>query len=125
MDEKEIRKILKLPANERYGYFLAKAVGTRELFALKDSSGWILFGDNHEKSILTLWPEKDFAETYGKELSLSCKADSIKLDIFLEEWVPKFHNDGVKFLVFPTPDGKGTKVDAKKLKDDLMRERKH
>jgi hypothetical protein len=121
MDEKKMKKVLKLQAHERYKYFLEHAVKERKLWALKDSSGWVLFGDQHETSLLTVWPEKDFAETYGKVLSLSCKATAIELNIFLEEWIPKFQDGGVKFLVFPTPDGKGLKVDAKKLKDDLVR----
>jgi hypothetical protein len=124
MDEKQLKKILKLTVNERYEYFLERAVDAKMLWALKDSSGWLLFGDNHEKSIMTLWPEKDFAEIYGKGLSLKCKAASISLDIFLDEWVPRFHDDGVKFLVFPTSDGKGVKFDALKLKDAIVKESK-
>jgi hypothetical protein len=122
MDEKEVKKILKLPAHERYRYFLERTVGGRTLWALKDSSGWLLFGDNHETSIMPLWPDKDFAEMYGKSLSLSCKAASIELNIFLDDWVPRFHDDGVKFLVFPTSDGKGLRSDALKLKDDIAKE---
>ena len=92
MDEKQLKKILKLTVNERYEYFLERAVDAKMLWALKDSSGWLLFGDNHEKSIMTLWPEKDFAEIYGKGLSLKCKAASISLDIFLDEFTNRSGN---------------------------------
>ena len=118
---KKIENILNMSEDERYDYFIRKIADFEQVWGLSNN-GWALLGDHEGNKILPLWPEKGFAELCAVDQWRDYKPEIIKLDNFIEKWIPGMQNDKTSINVFLTPNAKGTVVSPDILYSDLQDE---
>lgn len=119
VNDKEFENVIKLPATERYGYFVRHVADWEEVWALKTANGFVLLADDDGRQLVPVWPHKRFAEACAKA---GAEVVAIALDQWMEKWLPGMKNDGRAAAVFPTPEGRGPIVDPDDLQKDLKAE---
>lgn len=118
---KKRNNILALSENERYEYFIRKVVDFEEVWGLYND-GWALLGDDSGTQVFPFWPEKEFAELCSDDLWKGYTPKPIKLELFLEKWIPGMEKDNLIINIFHTPKSKGKIVKPIELRDDLLHE---
>jgi hypothetical protein len=103
MNKKEFEAVIKQPPNIRYEYFIKKVVDSEEVWGLYND-GWATAQDEEGKMLIPFFPKKEFAEFFGKNEWLGCKAKLIDLDYFIDKWLTGMKKDGIKPSIFPTDD---------------------
>jgi hypothetical protein len=119
IDEKEVRQILALSAEERAGTFFQLVADWEEAWGLKDSAGWIVA---RQTDGLPLWPHAVFAEACARGAWEGAAADAIPIDELLEDLLPLLEEDGLGVAVFPAPEDSGIVMKAGEVSARLERE---
>lgn len=119
--KKKIENILRMSEDERYNYFIRKVADFEELWGLNDD-GWALLGDNDDNRIFPVWPEKEFAVIQAVDQWKNYKPEVIRLNNFIEKWIPGMTNDSTLVNVFLTPNAKGTVISPNDFYIDLQEE---
>lgn len=122
LNPEQLEDVSKLSDSKRYSYFLSKVVEHQQLWALKTSEGFIMFGGEEKKEIIPLWPHPQFAKAVNSDEWKSCRPYEINLNDFFLKWLPGLARDRRMIGIFPTPEGKGIIVDPKALEFDLKGE---
>ena len=114
VNDEELRSVLELPANRRYGYFLKRVSGHGELWGLRGEGGWVVAEDDEGVQHFPVWPHRRFAEacasgTWGGETPVA-----IDIDEWVEAWLENLERDEMLVAVFQTPDDQGVSVGTKR-----------
>ena len=120
--DKEFEAVLRLPAYERYGYFVRNVADWEVLWSLKTSDGWVLVGDEDGRECFAYWCHPRFAEACAAGPWSGAEPRVIMLSDWFERWVPQMREQDKGVVVFPTPAGKGMIVPLELLVRDLQEE---
>jgi hypothetical protein len=63
LKEEEFDSVRRLPARERYKYFIKKAADSQTVWSLWNN-GWALLGDDEGEAV-PVWPHAKFAEAFA------------------------------------------------------------
>ena len=118
-NEFEVRNVLRLPGDQRYGYLLTKAVDWLELWSCRDDNGWAL-GSHDGRETIPVWPARAYAELCLTGAWAGAQAQSISLGDWVEKWLPGMIRDDRLVAIFPTPDGKTTVVGPRAFHADIQ-----
>jgi Protein of unknown function (DUF2750) len=119
VNDEEFRSVLLLPAGRRYGYFLKRAAGHGEVWGLRGDGGWVVAADEEEMQHFPVWPHRRFAEACAEGPWAGEQSVAVDIDEWVEAWLPKLADDGMRVAVFQTPDDQGVGVTPERLKRDL------
>ena len=118
--EKKIKNILNFSSQERYDYFIRKAVDFEKVWGLYNN-GWATSKFN-EDYVIPFWPEKIFAELCANNEWEGYTPKFLSLKVFMEKWIIGMQHDSYGALIFPIPNGQGILVPLHILKEDLLNE---
>ncbi|MHB1425947.1 MAG: DUF2750 domain-containing protein [Gemmataceae bacterium] len=117
--QKELEAIQRLPAPQRYQYFLGKVADWEEIWSVGTEDDWALMGDDSGNELVPVWPAEAFA-------SLCCVEDwadklpkAISLNDWMTKWIPGMMKDYRMIAVFPLPSHRGIVVNPERMKTDL------
>lgn len=120
---KEMKSVLALSGQERYGYFIKKVADFEEAWGLQSEDGWVLVGfDGEGGDAFCIWPHADYAQACAIDGWSDCTPELIPLQELLEELLPALLRDGMRVAVFPTPAGQAIVVDPRDLQAHLEHE---
>jgi hypothetical protein len=115
--------ITALSSGERYEHFIHAAAGRQELWSLRSTEGWALDRDEEGRPLISVWPERCFAEACAVGAWRKTSPAIVPLKRWLEELTPRLVRDGWRVAVFPTPERKGVVVAPEELRDGLLERR--
>jgi hypothetical protein len=122
LNQDEIDRIMKRPAERRYEYFVKKVADSEEVFGLADDEGWALLGEG-DSDALPLFPFPEFAEAFNRAADWSSTYEINVLDLNeLLEWLDDMEKDGMKVAVFPNAEFNAVVMEPQRLKADLQAE---
>lgn len=119
MHQSKMDNILNLSAEDRYGYFIRKVADFEEVWLIKDQDGYVIFGDQENKTTIGVFPEKEFAVLFLTDTWSNCVLESKDLNVFME-WLDKLDNDKIQIAGFPNKDLKAIVVEPKEMKSHLL-----
>lgn len=118
----ELTAVLKLPAPERYGYFLKRCADWEEVWSLRDDRGWVTAEDDQGGMLMPTWPHPDYARACATDAWEAAEPAPIGLEEWLEKWLPDLEARGHMVSLFPVPAGSGATVQPSRLRSDLETE---
>lgn len=124
MNPKQFEAVCNLPASKRYSHFISKVVDFEELWTLKSSDGFILYGDENNQEIIPFWPHPEYATAVKRDDWNNYSPYKIDLDPFLKKWIPGMIKDKRMAGIFVTSQEKGIVVTPSLLEKDLKEELK-
>ncbi|GAA5497565.1 hypothetical protein Rhal01_03761 [Rubritalea halochordaticola] len=116
---KELEEVIKLPAPDRYQYFINTVVDWEEAWGLYDD-GWAMSASENGDRVFPLWPARAYAEACVEGEWSGYSAEVITLEDLLVGLLPQLVEDGVFPGVFFTPDQGSVDVKAEQLRNDLL-----
>lgn len=119
LSKKDYASVLKLPADQRYEYFIAQVVGSKEIWSLANADGWVAFSSEGD-ACLPVWPHPDYARAWAVDDWSDCEPQSIELDVWLERWLPGMEADGTLIVVFPNEMEEGVIVSPAEMEESLV-----
>ena len=114
--------VSKLPAPERYDYFVKRVADWGEGWILEDERGWVGGADDEGVIHIPLWSHPFFAEMCMQGEWSKAKVVALQLDDLLDNVLPQLEKEHQKISVMPLADRGGVSVDAKRLREDLLSE---
>lgn len=108
--------IIKLPGPKRFEHFVKRVVDLQVVWGLYQD-GWALAATDDGEAVFPLWPSREYAELCALNEWVGYESQSIKLDEFMEDLLPKLKSDGILPGVFYTPVNKGVTPSV----DELLR----
>jgi hypothetical protein len=96
---KEIEVVFSIPANKRYEYFIKKVADYEEIWGLYNN-GWAISEDNAGNKLIPFWPKSEFALMCANHHWENYETSKIKLEEFINEWLPDMKRDGIKPSIF-------------------------
>ena len=124
INKHKLLNLMSAGADERYRYFVQKAVDFEEVWGLyKD--GWALVADSEQQHALAFWPEEAFAEACANGSWHGYVPRAITLSDFTDKWLPGMEKDKLEAAVFPNIQGKGVCVLPGKIMQDIRTELKN
>ena len=119
LSKKDYQAALSLSAEERYDYFVEQVGASGEIWSLANKDGWVAFSSEGD-ACLPVWPHPDFARAWVRDDWSDCKPQSIRLDAWIERWLPGMEADGTLILVFPSEEEEGIVVSPGELEESLV-----
>lgn len=117
----ERQAVLKLPAPERYAYFVKRCGDWEEVWGLRDDRGWVT-AEHAGQSFMPVWPHADYARACALDSWEGAEPGLIDLDEWLNSWLPDLEARGQLVGVFPVPNGSGVPVEPGRIRGDLEAE---
>ena len=121
MHQQKLDNVLNLSSEDRYGYFIRKVADLERIYLIKDENGYAIFGDPQEKTIISAFPEREFANMFLTDTWSSCFVEEMNLENFLV-WLDKLAIDDIKMAGFPNKDFNAIVVDPNEMKSHLLYE---
>jgi len=112
----ELINLSNMDATERLQYFLTRSIETEEIWALSDTSGWIL-REQHDKIVLQLWPYQQLASDYAAAHEESYIPSATSLDHFVHSLLSNMIDQGIELEILPVKKQAGSKIMAAKLSE--------
>jgi len=122
MNKKQLEHIINLNAEDRYSHLLEKIIDSKEIWSLKNNEGFVSMEDSSKKIKIPFWPHPEYAKLFITESWSDCEPQKIKLNDFLEKWLPGMKKDNIMAIVFPIPSESGITIDPNDLLDDIKDE---
>jgi len=113
------KAIVRLSGPERYAYFVKRVASHGELCGLTDGRGWVIAVDDEGEKHIPAWPHPRFAASCAEGPWTGATPELIDIDDWVEAWLPKLRDDGLRVAVFQTPGDQGVGVGPDRLKSDL------
>ena len=85
----------------------------------RGDGGWVVAADDEEIQHFPVWPHPRFAEACAAGAWRGENSVAVDIDEWVEAWLPKLGEDGMRVAVFQTPDDQGVGVAPERLKRDL------
>ena len=120
IDKESFAAITALSGPKRYEHFIQEVAGQQELWSLRSTDGWVLSRDDEGRPLISVWPERCFADACAVGAWKGASPAIIPLKRWLEELTPQLVRDGWLVAVFPTAEAKGVVVSPEELRDDLL-----
>jgi hypothetical protein len=123
LSAEQIREVVRLPAPQRYEYFVQRVAQNREVWALY-RKGWALATKDDGTLVFALWPEREFAQLCAEFEWEGYEPQAFGIDELLDGLLPQLKQDGLVPGVFRTPGSKGVMPTPGLLRIDLLDELK-
>jgi hypothetical protein len=123
--EKEVAAVLQLGGPQRYSYCIKRIADQEVVWSLWQEGGWALVGDDEGRQLVPVWPHEKFAALCACDVWTGYMPKSIKLNVWLERWIPGIKQDGRLVAVFPTPRNRGVAVTPVRFGEDIREELTH
>jgi hypothetical protein len=123
IDAEQLKAVVRLPAPQRYEYFVKRVVQTGTVWGLY-RQGWALAQKDDGTLVFAMWPERDFAALCAEFEWEGYEAHAFSLAELLDELLPQLQQDGVLPGIFRTPGSKGVMPTPGLLRVDLEDERR-
>ena len=107
--------------NDRYDYFIRKITDFEKVWGLYND-GWAMSSGPNKNEMMVFWPEKEFAKLCANGTWENYKPKNIKLNTFLDKWLPGMEKDGLSIGIFQTPDDKGVIMTPSQLLENIRSE---
>lgn len=120
LSEADFSAIVSLVGSERFAHFLRQAIRERHVWGLRDSRGWAGIAGREGELCFPVWPHPRFAEACAVEDWARHSPTPIKIEDWIEEWLPALEADGAAVAVFPIPQGQSVIVSGADLQDQLL-----
>lgn len=91
LNSHKIRSLLSQSPEKRFEYFIKQVADLQILWLLHDSDGICMFGDAEGRECIPVWPNKEFALANANGEWREYKANSIDLNVWLNEALPDLH----------------------------------
>jgi hypothetical protein len=114
--------LFNLPGEERYIEFLTRVTQQGQVWTLKGDDGFIAFSDDEGRECFPFWPDASCAAALATHDWADCRAEPLKLEVFMTRWLTGMAKDGRMVAVFPAPDGSGVVIAPEALLEDLREE---
>lgn len=121
LDAEQVKDVVRLPAQQRYEYFVARVAQAGEVWGLY-RNGWALATRDDGTLVFALWPEREFALLCAEFEWEGYAPQAFGLDELLDDLLPRLQEDGLVPGIFRTPGSKGTMPTPGLLKADLQDE---
>jgi hypothetical protein len=106
LDAEQVKETVRLPARQRYAYFVERAAQAREVWGLY-RNGWALAKQDDGTLVFALWPEREFAQLCAEFEWEGYVPQAFGLDELLDGLLPQLQEDGLVPGIFRTPGSKG------------------
>jgi hypothetical protein len=123
MNAEQVKEAVRLPALQRYEYFVATVARSRQVWGLY-RNGWALATKDDGTLVFALWPERAFAQLCAEFEWEGYAPQAFGLDELLDDLLPQLQQDGILPGIFRTPGSKGIMPTPGLLKVDLQDELK-
>jgi hypothetical protein len=117
----EREAVLKLPAAERYAYFVKRCADWEQIWGLRDERGWVT-AEHDGQVLMPAWPHADYAQACALDDWNGAEPTAIDLKEWLESWLPDLEAKDQMVAVFPVPEGAGVAVEPARVRRDLEAE---
>jgi hypothetical protein len=114
--------VSKLPAPERYDYFVKRVASWEQAWTLQGERGWVAGADDEGVIHMPLWSHPLFAEMCMKGQWSKAKVVALDLDDLLDNVLPQLERDNQFVSVMQVAEKGGVSVAPKRLRDDLLSE---
>lgn len=118
LGDRAVENIVSLSPEDRYDYFVRRAVATEEIWALADDRGWVLSSDDEGMELFPVWPDLRFAVAECAD----ARPVAIALSEWLVSWTPNLASTNRRVSVFPSLTGVAVVAHPERLKQDLEEE---
>jgi hypothetical protein len=118
----ELETVFKLPASQRYAYFIKHAADWEKVWGLRDADGWVTAQDDAGHTLMPIWPHPDYARACAIDAWENATPESLDLHDWVEGWLPELESRQRGVSVFPVPMGPGIAVEPDRLRGDLASE---
>ena len=71
------------------------------------------------EELFPVWPHPDFAEAWAVDDWSDCQPKAIRLDIWLDRWIPGLERDNTLVTIFPV-DEEGTVMTPSEMEESLL-----
>lgn len=102
INEQQYAAVLALDGPKRFQHLVAQVADWGEIWGLRTDAGWMLVQDDDGCIAFPIWPHERYAAGYDAATSSGCRAESIEVHEFIEEWLPRFADQSRQLAVFPT-----------------------
>jgi hypothetical protein len=121
LQPEEREAVLKLPAPERYAYFVKRSGDWEEVWSLRDDRGWVT-ADRDGQALMPVWPHPEYAGASAVDSWEGARPELIDLTEWLTVWLPELAKHGQQVAVFPVPSGAGVVAEPDRVRRDLEAE---
>lgn len=99
----QLDAINRMPAEQRYDYFIGKVVALQQVWGLASVTGWLILPEAGEEQ-LPVWPHAELAAAWATGGFSDCQPQAIGLDDWLAKWLPGMANDGLLIAACPATE---------------------
>ncbi|ALP54357.1 hypothetical protein Tel_15045 [Candidatus Tenderia electrophaga] len=100
----ELDAIERMPAEQRYDYFIRKTVELKQVWGLAGDEGWVILTEAGEEH-LPVWPHREMAAAWASGEFADCQPQAIPLTDWLDKWLPGMERDELLPAVCPDKEG--------------------
>jgi hypothetical protein len=104
MNPQQYESVLALSGADRSTHFVGKVADWEQLWAVKNSDGWLVPVTPDNLEYFPVWPHPEYAQKIADEHFPGHEATEISLQEFMSYWLPTFEKDNVKVAVFPNKE---------------------
>lgn len=122
VNDKEFESVLALSPPNRYEYFSKRSASHGELWGLHGDQGWVMAEDDEGVMHFPVWPHQRYAQACSTGPWEAESPRPIDIDEWVEAWLPRFNDEGLRIAVFQTPEDQGIGVSPQRLKRDVEKE---
>ncbi len=120
LTDKQFDNIGRLSDDERFDYFLRKVTDFEEIWSLHSRDGWVALSSSDDDECLPIWPHPDFAKAWATGDWADCEPKAVKLDYWIERWIPGLERDNSVLAVFPVGEEEGIVLTPAELQEALV-----
>lgn len=118
LDADELKALVRLPAPQRYAYFVERVAATGTVWGLF-RDGWALAKKDDDTLVFAMWPDREAAQLCAEFEWDGYAPQAFALDDLLGELLPQLQQDGLVAGIFRTPGSKGVMPTPNLLRADL------
>ena len=115
----QLDAINRMPAEQRYDYFINKVIELEQVWGLSSADGWVILPDE-EDEIFPVWPHAELAAQWGTGEFADCEPKAIALQDWLDKWLPGMEEDGLLAATCPDREGDAIIVSAEEMLENLQ-----
>ena len=86
LTDHERREVAGQSAEQRYQYFIDRAVESGQVWSLRSDDGWVEVSSEDGEPCMPVWPHPDFAAEWATDGWADCQPAAIDLDAWLSRW---------------------------------------
>jgi hypothetical protein len=129
VNDQEFESVIRLSPEERYDYFIKRAASFGEVWGLveddpeaRSGTSFVFVEGAAKWWYMPVWPHSRYAEAWAEREHPGARPQAIDVDAWVTHWTKRAVADGIKPLVFPTPEDPGHLVGPRELQRDLLEE---